>query len=134
MSRSGYSDECGGLGLIRWRGAVTSAIRGNRGQAMLRELLAALDAMPVKRLIAEELERNGEYCALGVLGKTRGIALAEIDPYDQREIAQKFGIAKAMASEIAFINDGTWRSKHTTPEERWAEVREWVAKQIKEQS
>jgi hypothetical protein len=40
---------------IRWRGAVASAIRGGRGQAFLREMLAAMDAMPVKRLVANEL-------------------------------------------------------------------------------
>ena len=55
MSRSGYSEDCDGWALVRWRGAVKSAIRGQRGQAFLRELLAALDAIPDKRLIAEEL-------------------------------------------------------------------------------
>jgi hypothetical protein len=47
MSRSGYSDDHSEWDLIRWRGAVASAIRGKRGQAFLRELLVALDAMPV---------------------------------------------------------------------------------------
>ena len=28
MSRSGYTDECDGWELVRWRGAVNSAIRG----------------------------------------------------------------------------------------------------------
>ncbi|KGC50992.1 hypothetical protein DO66_5867 [Burkholderia pseudomallei] len=36
MSRSGYSDDCGGWSLIRWRGAVNSAIKGARGQKFLR--------------------------------------------------------------------------------------------------
>lgn len=44
MSRSGYNDDCDGWALIRWRGAVNSAINGKRGQAFLRELVAALDA------------------------------------------------------------------------------------------
>ena len=69
MSRSGYSDECDGWDLIRWRGAVASAIRGQRGQAFLREMLSALDAMPEKRLISEELERDGEVCAMGAVGQ-----------------------------------------------------------------
>lgn len=56
MSRHGYTDSCDdNFALIRWRGAAKSAIRGKRGQAFLRELLAALDAMPEKRLIAREL-------------------------------------------------------------------------------
>jgi len=47
MSRSGYSDDCDDQwSLICWRGAVKSAIRGKRGQAFLKEMLAALDALP----------------------------------------------------------------------------------------
>ena len=45
MSRSGYSDDDEDGRLAMWRGAVQSAIRGKRGQAALRELLTALDAM-----------------------------------------------------------------------------------------
>jgi hypothetical protein len=41
MSRSGYSDDCDGWALIRWRGAVNSAIKGRRGQQALREIVAA---------------------------------------------------------------------------------------------
>ena len=64
MSRSGYSDDCSGRELNLWRGAVESAIRGKRGQAFLREMLVALDAMPEKRLIAGELVTpTGEVCA-----------------------------------------------------------------------
>ena len=57
MSRSDYnSDNYSEWSLIRWRGAVASATRGKRGQSFLRDLLASLDAMPVKRLISDELE------------------------------------------------------------------------------
>lgn len=57
MSRSGYSEDWDGENwtFIRWRGAVKSALRGKRGQAFLREALAALDAMPEKRLITHDL-------------------------------------------------------------------------------
>lgn len=52
MSRSGYADWCDdNWAMIRWRGAVASAVRGKRGQAFLRELATTLDAMPEKRLI-----------------------------------------------------------------------------------
>ena len=60
MSGSGYNDDCDGWALIRWRGAVASAIRGRRGQAFLRDLLAALDAMPDKRLVADALVFDGQ--------------------------------------------------------------------------
>jgi hypothetical protein len=72
MSRSGYQDYTDQWEVIRWRGAVRSAIRGKRGQAFLREMLAALDALPDKRLIRNELEVNGEYCALGAVGPAAG--------------------------------------------------------------
>jgi len=56
MSRSGYSDDCeDNWSWICWRGAVKSAIRGKRGQAFLRETLAALDALPERKLIAKDL-------------------------------------------------------------------------------
>lgn len=44
MSRHGYSDDCHDdiLSFGQWRGQVASAIRGKRGQAFLKELIAAL--------------------------------------------------------------------------------------------
>lgn len=53
MSRSGYVDDCENLEL--YRATVERSIKGKRGQAFLRELAAAMDAMPEKVLIAEEL-------------------------------------------------------------------------------
>ena len=83
MSRSGYVDDFDEQwSLIRWRGAVRSAIKGARGQAFLREMLEALEAMPDKRLIEEELEQNGEVCALGSVGLKRGIDMKALDPDD----------------------------------------------------
>lgn len=112
MSRSGYSDDCDGWALIRWRGAVKSAIRGARGQAMLRETLSALDALPEKKLAAESLvNAEGEYCTLGALGKLRGIDMSNIDPECRKEVAGVFGIAEALAAEVMFMND-EWLSNH----------------------
>jgi hypothetical protein len=67
MSRSGYSDDFDfdNLALGRWRAQVASAIRGARGQAFLCELVVALDALPEKKLIAHDLESNGNVCAIG---------------------------------------------------------------------
>lgn len=73
MSRSGYSDDCENVAM--WRGQVASAIRGKRGQTMLRDLV--------------------------------------------------------LAQEVMYENDeGGWRPNET-PEERWARVRNWAAKQIR---
>lgn len=162
MSRSGYTDDCEDQwDLIRWRGAVASATRGARGQAMLRELLTALDAMPIKELIAGELQADGEFCALGVLGASRGKDLIGIDPYDRETVAAEFDIAEALAAEVMHINDESiadeeyvdvqicgpmrpnypdWghhtRSKRVAIPDvgarRWRHMRAWVASQIKE--
>lgn len=129
MSRSGYSDELDNWDLIRWRGAVASAIRGRRGQAFLRELADAMDAMPQKRLIAEELEADGEYCALGVVAAKRGLDIEHFDPYDYDKIAEAMSIPKALVCEIEYEND-EW-GRHHTPEERWERMRQWVESQLK---
>ena len=69
MSRSGYSDNCDNVQL--WRSAVKRAMTGYRGQAFLRKLRTALDAMPVKRLITNEIANEaGEVCAHGWMSKS----------------------------------------------------------------
>ncbi|ODP31553.1 hypothetical protein [Pandoraea sp. ISTKB] len=104
MSRSGYSDDCEGLGL--YRGRVASAIRGKRGQQALRELADALDAMPEKVLAADSLINvDGEFCTLGVLGNARGLNMTPLDPEDPDAVAKAFNIAPAMAREIVYEND-----------------------------
>lgn len=133
MSRSGYDDGCdNNWDLIRWRGAVNAALNGSRGQAFLKEMLAALDAMPEKKLIAHELEAKGQVCAIGAVGAKRGIDMSKMDPEDRDSVAGAFGIAPAMAAEIVFMNDEwTWRGDET-PEARFSRMREWVRCQIKQ--
>ena len=162
MSRHGYCEDGDDdpLALGRYRAQVNSAIRGKRGQALLRELLAALDAMPVKELVAGELEADGQFCALGVVGQARGLNLASIDTYDVESLGPKFNIAEQLAREIMWVNDehvgahrwveveicgpvrrgfpewGSHRQSVCVPNEnagaqRWQVVRDWVAKQIK---
>jgi hypothetical protein len=150
MSRSGYIldswDDDGATAC--WVGAVRSAIRGRRGQAFLRELIAALDAMPVKALIADDLvTESGECCAIGAVALARGQDVSEIEPEDPVAVADAFGIARTLASEIEFQNDddGKWLALHywrglheigsdghycETPEQRWQRMRHWVASQI----
>lgn len=161
MSRSGYSEDCDGWALIRWRGAVSSSIRGKRGQQLLRETLAALDAMPVKELIAHELAKEGEYCTLGVVGKARGMDLESLDPEDREVVAGAFGIAPALAAEIVYENDECIRDEEfvsveicgpmrcnypdwgnhsrsvlvrseTAAHKRWVHMRNWIASNIQD--
>lgn len=129
MSRSGYSEDCDGWSLIMYRGAVASATKGKRGQALLKELLGAMDAMENKRLVAWELEKDGEVCALGALGKARGIDMSKLDPEYTEQIATTFGIAPSLAREIVYMNDEVvWRLEE--PEARFTRMREWIASQI----
>lgn len=111
MSRHGYDDDSGfdstedQWAYIRHRGAVESALRGKRGQAFLKELGAALDAMPEKKLVKGELEADGQFCALGIVGAARGLDVAKIDTFDWEKLSDVFGIAESMARQIMWTND-----------------------------
>ncbi len=139
MSRAGYSDDCDdNWAMIRWAGQVSSAIRGKRGQAFFRELAAAMDAMPEKVLITEELKEGGCYCTLGALAAHKGLDIDQLDTHNWGQLADTFNIASALAREVMYWNDehdgrydaatGNWRRE--TPAERWTRMREWVAKKI----
>jgi hypothetical protein len=133
VSRSGYSNDLDQGALNIWRGAVESAIYGKRGQAFLVELVQALDALPAPRLIAKDLvSSEGEVCALGAVGKARGVDMTGVDTYDRHALSETFGIAGAMAAEIMYENDERternpdWTRRALTPEERFQRMREWA--------
>jgi hypothetical protein len=129
MSRSGYDDYCDidTWSLIRWRGAVASAIKGKRGQSLLVEMRDALDALPEKRLAAGILVDDGDVCALGAVALARGLDVSEVDPEEADVVAELFGVSPALVREITYENDdcGSW-----SPEKRWAYMRRWVERQI----
>lgn len=157
MSRSGYVDDVDDvLAIGRWRAAVKSGMRGKRGQAMLREMLAAMDAMTDKRLYRDVLvfdgfrgpyqdpvvvggdslvDQRGEVlpvgaaCALGTVALARGLSVDDVDPEDHETVADRFGISHAMACEIMYWND-EGNIGPETPEARWTRMRKWVASQI----
>jgi hypothetical protein len=133
MNRSDYSCDLDNWDLIRYRGAVASAVRGRRGQKLLREMADALDAMGPKRLISGDLLRDGEVCALGAVMQARQIQADVIDPYDFETVAEKLDVADALVREVAFVNDEAWQTydRRETPEQRWIKVREWVRQQLK---
>lgn len=127
MSRSGYTEDLDNWALIKWRGQVASAIRGKRGQRFFRELIAALDAMPTKALIAEDLiTEDGSVCALGALGRAKDIDMSAIDPYDHDALSEAFDIAPQLAAEIMFENDELGED----PQVRWRRVRAWAERQL----
>ncbi len=111
MSRSVYVDDNDDpLAHGRWRQAVRRALHGKRGQALLRELVAALDAMEDKRLYPGSFATSeGEFCALGALAAKRGTKVDDLgndeDGCDTEQVGKRFGIARAMAAEIMYLND-----------------------------
>ena len=152
MSRSGYIDDYDDQwALIKYRGRVASAIRGKRGQAFLLEMLRAMDALPEKKLIANDLARRvpppfpggsvlgqiwsqqneqWEVCAIGSVGLARGIDMSKLDPEDADTVSATFGIHYVLATEIVYMNDeASWRSE--TPEQRFIRMRKWIVDQIK---
>ncbi len=136
MSRSGYSDDCcDEYPLALYRQAVRRAMTGYRGQHLLKKLRDALDAMPVKRLVAGNIkDESGQVCALGALDPNA--PKYDKDAYDddehQLKLAKHFNVARALTSEIVYMNDEAydWRTPEETPEERWTRMRAWVEKQI----
>lgn len=111
MSRHGYIeasdyDYDGYFAMVRHMGTVARTIRGKRGQKMLRRLADALDAMPDKRLIVEDLVReDGRACGLGAVGLAEGIDLSDVDPEDAEIVASIFDISPTLAREIVWHND-----------------------------
>lgn len=141
MSRSGYVDDLDQRDLAMYRGRVASAIRGKRGQAFLRELAAAMDAMPIKTLIAGELiSATGDCCAIGVVCKARGVDVKPIDYDDPDQVGAAVGIDRVMAAEVEYANDecaefrkdesGRWNLSET-PAQRWHRMRKWVENNLK---
>lgn len=128
MSRSGYSDDYEHMNL--YRATVDRAIKGKRGQAFLQDLAKAMDEMPVKRLISNELvTEEGEVCAIGAVCKKRGLD-ANIDFEDRDQVARLVGIAPCLAAEIEFENDEAYPAYKETPEEKWTRMRKWVDDQL----
>ncbi len=131
MSRSGYSEDVENWSLIRWRGAVKSAIRGKRGQAFLREALTAFDAMPSKMLIGNSFKTaEGCVCTLGAVGVARNLDMSAVWDGDQEGVAALFGLPRAMACEIMWENDecGPYNE---TPEQRFQRMRSWIVSNLK---
>lgn len=143
MSRSNYC-EIEHEGTVNlYRASVERAIKGKRGQKFLRNLLAAMDALPVKELYQGDLvsidydEKTGQnytlgYCALGTVCKDKMSIddLLKIDSFDHQELSRLFNISPRMAAEIMFENDEgeSWLAE--TPVQRFDRMRLWVAGNI----
>lgn len=136
ISYSEDEDYPGQFGL--WQANCDRSIAGRAGQLALRELEAALLALPEKRLIAHELERDGDVCAIGALVKYKGIT-PKNDPDGEMDlIGVECGIPRLAAWKLVELNDSILDTKWSdgkliplTPEERYQSVLDWVRKRLK---
>ena len=116
-------------------GAMRSAIRGRRGQQLLRDLIAGLDALPVPELAAGALEdpETGCVCALGAVRLQRGAEAVALrfDPTDPdidwRDLAKPFDISETLAHAVISENEyGSKRNDEQSRRRRWQSVRAWA--------
>lgn len=127
MSRCDYYDGEDSVPDGLWAHRFWQATETKKGQARLREFAAILDAMPEKRLIADELQTpGGEVCFVGAICKARNVPMptGDCDIRDTAEAGQRAGIPWTLAWEMARMNDETWG--RMTPEERWQAARTWI--------
>ena len=116
-------------------GAMRSAIRGRRGQQLLRDLIAGLDALPVPELAAGALEdpETGCVCALGAVRLQRGAEAVPLsfdldDPdIDWRDLAKPFDISETLAHAVIPENEySSKRNDEQSRRRRWQSVRAWA--------
>lgn len=148
MSRITYYDDWGDgyytVGL--WNGTVKSALNGRRGQAVLREIEAALLALPRKRLV-ENAGGDGEtVCVLGALDWHRkvqqGVPVdeamravgeeSEDTLYEPHVAAEHLNLTYPLAFTLMEENDEM--TMHLSPEERYEAVLAYVRKMIRVES
>lgn len=126
-----------------WEANRDRSLRGKKGQTALRELEAALLALPDKRLIADHLESKSGVCALGALGKYKNRTIPPEpkhsdefgewqESYEVEEqmvnFGKSLGVPRLVAIEIVYRNDDNWRGE--TAEERYARILSWIQKQL----
>lgn len=165
MSRSGWSDDWGDdfpgqTGLFR--GNVDRSIGSKKGQQRLRELKAALEAMPIKELAREVFLQSSEACALGVWAdhhiaidatKRGELAAFNGDDDDTADMLGPSGWPRLVVKDVVYENDRemylynevegpqvNWSGPHgpvryrrdETAAERYTRVLEWVNERIVE--
>ncbi len=134
-----------------WDANVRRSMKGRRGQRELRELEAALVALPEKRLIRDELtDEAGGVCAIACYARHKGLDLSRFDPEDESDaVGVAAGMPRLVAWEVVAQNDihcdtvwevadgpiqrgyGHYRGgvplvRAMTPEERYDKILKWV--------
>lgn len=127
------------------------SLAGKRGQRELRELEAALLALPEKRLIRGSLtDDEGGVCAIACYAQHKGLDLSTFDPEDESDaVGIAAGMPRLVAWKVVALNDielvtvwerafgpiprghGQYQGgipliREMTPEERYTRVLAWV--------
>jgi hypothetical protein len=107
MSRINYSEDEERPGQFAlWDANCRRSIRGKVGQRELRELEAALLALPEKRLIHGALINDDGVCAIACYAKHKGIDLSKFDPeYESDEVGIAAGMPRLVAWKVVALND-----------------------------
>lgn len=144
-----------------WQANCQRSMRGKLGQRELRELEAALLALPEKRLIHGSLtDEDGGVCAIACYAKHKGIDVSKFDPeYGSDEVGIAGGMPRLVAWKVVALNDieiddyfvtaegptmplwpherahyrnqGVRQRMTYTPEERYLKVLSWVQEALK---
>lgn len=125
--RISYSDEENYPGEFNlWQANCERSLRGKHGQEELRELRAALLALPEKRLILKLLEDGeGGVCAIGAYAKHKALDLSKFDvESDTDEVGIAGGMPALVAWKVVEMNDLQFDS--VTPEQRYEKMLAWV--------
>ena len=139
--RVGYSEDEDSVGRFNlWQANCRRSRQGKKGQVALRELEAALLAMPDKRIQKDVfVELSGEACAIGALmmhklvsaGVPREQAIVEcaaLEPLDTEEHGVRIGLPRLVAWSVAVENDDEWKNR--TAEDRYLHVLAWVRREL----
>lgn len=134
--------------VLLWRANLRRQLAGRRGQQLLRELLAAIDALPEKKL-GTQLYDGDQVCSFGAVALQRRVAageepqavLADLQSHNDEaddglmpDWAEWYlQIPPHMAWEIPFVNDNEYGDLET-PEQRWIRVRAWICANLKDEA
>ena len=151
MSRSGYVDnDPTPLEIGRAQGACLSALRGKRGQQLLKDGIAALETKSRKTLSAVTMDHDDCSCFLREVAKFRGIEAKDLNPWiyagyetpdedgdwwmdfdcDEwvENVAHVLNVAPALVREIVSWNDDV--GYNDTPQDRWKRMHRWAKRNL----
>lgn len=130
--RIGYSEDEDYPGQFElWQANCRRSLRGKQGQKELRELRAALLALPEKKLLRGELyDDHGGVCAIGAYAKHKGLKLSAFPAdEDTDRVGVQGGMPPLVAWKVVEVNDMILE-RRLTPEERYTRMLAWVEGKI----